>query len=215
MNTQPESDDILDPAKTTNDQTRRKLTTAGIAGTGVLLSVASRSAMGGWGQCTGSELASGNLSRTGDQNPCGCSPGFWWNNNGEAIWTDPKSISLAPYPPSSKFNTVFGKDFFLPTANVTLAMIGPGQQNPIAPALNSCNNNLMNVVAMHAVAALLNAAYYGNRYPVIGMQTPGGVISAFQTAFNGGCSALETFKNTVDIYGKTADLWCSGSPENG
>ena len=130
MNTQPESDDILDPAKTTNDQTRRKLTTAGIAGTGVLLSVASRSAMGGWGQCTGSELASGNLSRTGDQNPCGCSPGFWWNNNGEAIWTDPKSISLAPYPPSSKFNTVFGKDFFLPTANVTLAMIGPPQQYP-------------------------------------------------------------------------------------
>ncbi len=212
MNTQTESDDTLDPEKITNGQKRRKFTTAGIAGTGVLLSVASRSAMGGWGQCTGSELASGNLSRTGNPNPCGCSPGFWWNNNGQAIWTDPKSSSLAPYLPNRKFNDVFGTVLFVPAANVTLAMIGPGQQNQFALTCNTNNPNL-NTVAMHAVAALLNAAYYGNRYPVIGMQTPGGVISEFQSAFLGGCIGLQTFLTKVDIYKTYPDLWCSGKEE--
>lgn len=210
MNTQPESEEVLNPvASRTTDQTRRKLTTAGIAGTGVLLSVASRSAMGGWGQCTGSELASGNLSRTGDPNPCGCSPGFWWKQNGKKIWTDPNSTSLALYPPSSAFNSVFGVNLFKANPIVTLLMIGPGKKNNFQI---ECGVNL-DTVAMHAVAALLNAAYYGNRFPVVGMQTPAGVISAFKSAFNSGCGGLQMFLEKVDIYGKTPNLWCSGNPE--
>ncbi|MCR6665339.1 MAG: hypothetical protein NVV69_04835 [Methyloversatilis sp.] len=53
------------------DAARRRLTRGGAAGAGVLLSVASRSAFGTstWGTCTGSEIASGNLSREGTPAP--------------------------------------------------------------------------------------------------------------------------------------------------
>ena len=58
------------------DHGRRLLGKAGVAGTGVLLTFASRSAMAGENSC-GSELASGNLSGKTRTNDCGCSPGFW------------------------------------------------------------------------------------------------------------------------------------------
>ena len=84
---------------------RRLLGRAGLSGTAVLLTTASRSALGGWGQCTGSELASGNLSRMGTLNPCGCSPGYWKssNQNGTRVWNDPNLIP-AIYGPNQGFN---------------------------------------------------------------------------------------------------------------
>ncbi|WP_342616796.1 hypothetical protein [Rhodoferax sp. GW822-FHT02A01] len=183
------------------NQGRRRL---GTAGTAVLLTLPGRSAVAGWGTCTGSELASGNLSRTGTVNPCGCSPGFWWNNNGVALWTSSPTLYIN-YPRTAKFNDVFGVPFYT-DSNVKLQDVGPSTKNP--NKFGAADNT-----GMHAVAALLNAQFYGARYPVLGMQTAAAVISAFKAA----CvdkNSLAAFVSRVDIYGKTADLWCNGSPES-
>ncbi len=182
------------------DQRRRRL---GAAGTAVLLTLPGRSAVAGWGTCTGSELASGNLSRSGTANPCGCSPGFWWNTNGTQLWTSSPTLSIN-YPRAAKFNTVFGVNFYTDT-NVELKDVGSSSSYPNN---FSANNN----TGMHAAAALLNAQFYGSRYPVAGLQTAAQVIAAFRAACLGG--TLTAFVSRVDIYESTADLWCNGSPES-
>ncbi len=210
------------------DEARRRITRGGAAGAGVLISVASRSAFGTstWGTCTGSELASGNLSRDGAPRPCGCSPGFWKssNQNGTALWNDPNMIP-AIYGPNQSFNSVFGvTNFFNPSDGVTLVNAVDKKKLPYLKPSGWCpdNNKKYNMqnVAFHAVAALLNAQFYGSRYPVTGMQTPTAVITAFQNAFNKPTTsekvaALTAFMTTVDIYSTTSNLWCNGSPEGG
>ncbi|MBK6471501.1 MAG: hypothetical protein IPF94_12455 [Betaproteobacteria bacterium] len=219
--TTPSDDASATPAPQPSvNRGRRRLGTLGISGTAVALSVTSRSAVAGWGTCTGSELASGNLSKAGSANPCGCSPGFWFKSpGGIELWTNSPTLNIN-YSRDSSFNTVFGRDYFgswtngsfVANPNVKLKDVGNTQGNAVAIA-NKYNCN--KAVAFHAVAALLNAQYYGARYPVTGMQTAAGVISAFQTDFAGGKTALQDgFKAKVDIYATWPDLWCSGSPEN-
>lgn len=182
------------------DHGRRKLGTLGASGTAILLSLPSKSAVAGWGSCTGSELASGNLSKAGTANPCGCSPGFWWNENGAALRAS--APSLAAYPFTTVFNTFFGRNFLV-TSTTTFQNCGPSSNPPNTKGAPSST-------AMHAIAALLNAAYYGTRYPVTGMQTPAAVIAAFQAAFDSLASnALSTFVSTVDVY--KAGVWCNGN----
>lgn len=191
-------------ATKTVDSGRRKLGTAGVSATAILLTVSSRSAMGGWGQCTGSELASSNLSRTGNANPCGCSPGYWWSVNGYDTW----DRYITAYPrATSNFNQVFGINYFDP--DVLLTACGPGSDNP--RALFPTDSGLQNV-AMHAVAALFNAYFYGARYPVIGLQTPSAVISAFQAA-TASADALKAFVTRVDVYA-SSNTWCHGQPHD-
>jgi hypothetical protein len=207
--------DAATPQQDQVDAARRRITRGGAAGAGVLLSIASRSAFGTstWGTCTGSELASGNLSREGSPRPCGCSPGFWGNSNGTSVWTNPDFIPLT-YAQGQYFNQVFGVNFFKPAANNTL-------KNAIDKAVTVYDKsmsggwcptskvNAMKTVAFHAVAALLNAQFYGSRYPVIGMQSPASVISEFQTAFGGGVNSLNAFKDRVDVY--ASGTWCNGA----
>ena len=178
----------------------------GVSGTAVLLSVPSRSAVAGWGSCTGSELASGNLSRAATANPCGCSPGFWWNVNGTALWNSSPAL-FTNYARTKKFNTIFGVAFYT-NANVKLMDVGPSTTNP-----NNFGAN--NNTGMHAVAALLNAQYYGSRFPVLGMQSAVQVIAAFKTACQSGKAGLAAFVTRVDIYSSTSNLWCNGKPEAG
>ncbi|MFZ5455906.1 MAG: hypothetical protein ACOY9I_09665 [Pseudomonadota bacterium] len=194
------------------DAARRRLTRGGAAGAGVLLSVASRSAFGTstWGTCTGSEIASGNLSREGTPRPCGCSPGFWGNRNGKELWAEPKVFPMI-YGKGQSFNSVFGVEYYKSSessAYVTLenAIDGEGMLGKWAG-----DDGNMRTVAFHAVAALLNAYFYGSRYPAIGLQTPEAVIIAFQNAFNSypRKSRLLAFKDRVDVY-DTADIWCNG-----
>ena len=165
--------------------------------------------MGGWGQCTGSELASGNLSRTGDANPCGCSPGYWWNNEGDQSWD---MYLASKYPKSSQFNEIFGVNYFTNSPNLVLIGNKVSLKNS-AVTFSGCAN--AGTIAKHAVAALLNAEFYGNRYPVIGLQSGSAVIAAFQSAFNtpdsGKCAALGAFLTRVDIY-SSANTWCFGKP---
>lgn len=190
---------------------RRRLGTLGAGGTAVVLSVASQSAMAGWGVCSKSELASGNLSRRDTANPCGCSPGFWWNSNGLAIWDDPLITAFTNFRKTADFDTVFGRNFLNP--NKQLKDVGPGT-NP-ANTIGANGNT-----AMHAVAALLNAAYYGSRYPVVDMQTPAQVIAAFQAAFDTigsnavKAAAMAAFVAKVDIYVSNS-TWCFGSAHGG
>lgn len=214
MSSTPENENHSD-LKNPTDQTRRRLTSAGIAGAGVILSVASRSAMGGWGQCTGSELASGNLSRDmNEANPCGCSPGYWWNNNGTKTWNEAET--LASYRRTQKFNTVFGVTYFKDSKNVTLGECKEPSSDEYAFSCSGENMNSMKNVSMHAVAALLNASFYGTRYPLYTtLGGPTGIITHFQNAFASPdrCNALKAFVTQVDIYGKWPNLWCAGNPE--
>ena len=195
------------------DHGRRKLSSAGIASTGVILSLASRSAMGaGWGSCTGSEIASGNTSRQGEKNPCGCSPGYWWNNNGSKTWDDFLAVS---YPKSASFNTTFGVSYFA-NNSVTLLNCKGNTEYPRHANLTASLNNHM-VVAFHAVAALLNAQFFRLRWSQVapGQVDGAAVISQFQAAFNSGTggaqkAALQAFKDKVDIY-DSKGTWCMGS----
>jgi len=192
------------------DESRRRLTKAGVAGSGVILTLASRSALGGWGTCTGSEMMSGNLSRPGEANPCGCSPGYWGNQNGYATWMDQLGKLISnDHAPTDLFNDVF-VSYFVNT-NTTLLQAVRKQSTP----KNLCNKNegFLKTAAFHAVAALLNASVYGSRYPVPpGYQTPSGVITAFNNAVTN-CT-LEAFITTVDVY-TSNNTWCFGDSHHG
>lgn len=60
------------------DQSRRKFTGAGLAGSGVIFTLASKPVMGSNYWCTGSGGMSGNTSSHGTQQPClACTPGYW------------------------------------------------------------------------------------------------------------------------------------------
>lgn len=194
---------------------RRRLGKLGAGGTAVALTVASRSAVAGWGNCSKSELASGNLSRDmNEANPCGCSPGYWWNPNGSALWSDPLVTGFVGCRPGDMFNTVFGNIAFL-SPDLPLSAVGPST-NPA----NTCGAN--GNTAMHAVAALLNAIYYGTRYPVPGLQTAADVKAAFLAAFNTSTvgnpnakkQAFAAFVTRVDVY-TSKPTWCQGKSHGG
>ena len=216
QNTQTVADDAQTSPQTVNAG-RRKIATGGVAGAGVLLSVTSRSAFGTsvWGTCTGSEIASGNISREGTPRPCGCSPGYWKssNPNGSALW-DNVSI-FSPYLKTAKFNTVFGCAFYA-SGNVTLQQAVDQTSAALGSWCPSNKVSSMRNVAFHAVAALLNAQFYGDRFPFSDMQTANGVITVFKNAFTSGTSALtaEFSDRFKAFYSSYPNLWCNGSVES-
>lgn len=202
-------------------ESRRRFSKAGLASSGIILTVSSRSALGGWGTCTRSEMLSGNLSRAGTPNPCGCSPGYWFNNNGTAMWDSlvSEGVISAQYGRSQSFNTTFGVTFFAP--DVQLGQVTPKDKNKFPLASPCKNGEGVGTAAFHAVAALLNASVYGTMYPSI-YHTPSSVINAFQSAANTfksstGCkdnSQLTAFKSAVDKY-DSSQTWCFGSQHTG
>jgi len=207
-----------------DDASRRRFAKAGLAGSGVILSISSRSALGGWGTCTGSEMMSGNLSRQGSPNPCGCSPGYWGNHIPEWSKLITQGLISTTYNPDADFDSVFGlgsPGMFNPDAKLRdVAQRG----NHLTVALPSvCDHTKNNsdffdsarTATFHAVAALLNASVYGARYPSI-YHTSSAVISAFNSAANTAystCSkqAFVDFITAVDVY--TSGVWCFGSRE--
>ena len=210
------SDDVQSTPEAQVDQGRRRLGAAGAAGTAVLLSVASRSAVAGWGTCTGSELASGNLSRSSTANPCGCSPGFWGpqNQNGTYLWDHTPKLSTT-YPRTNTFKSTFGLSYFKDQGNVkgdkiTLDQVFPGQiAGPGSQYPNNYNGG--DSAAMHAVAALLNATFYGLRFPA-GFADGPAVILAFKNACIGG--TVSAFVTKVDVY-NSSNTWCNGKDHGG
>lgn len=181
------------------DQGRRRFGKLGAAGTATVLTVTSRSAVAGWGQCTGSEIASGNLSRAGSPNPCGCSPGFWWGPTGRTLWSNLYASEPSRYPAwDATFKSIFG-DFYT-NPDVQLKDVGPS-----AHLTNKYGANKNQPYGMHAVAAYLNVLYYGDRYPLFA-NSPAAVIAAFAACTSE--AALEAFLSTVDIY--KSGVWCQG-----
>lgn len=205
----PKTADEVVQCQSGADQKRRKLTVLGAAGAGVMMSLSSRSALGATiGQC-GSESVSAAMSRHGEVTECGCSPGFWWRSpHGIVKWNNHEIIP-AIYGPDRPFDDVFGVDLFKPNKNRTLVELGPASGQFKDSDLNNqsiaaCRN--IHAILFHAVAALLNATFYGARYPSP-YQTPGAVITAFQNAYISPdpCRALTAFKQQVDVYD---NLWC-------
>lgn len=196
------------------DQTRRRLTGAGLAGSGVLLTLASHPVLGGTyttggNQCTKSAILSGNLSHQQDTTQCGCSPGYWGQH--PEVWAN---LTDNLYLPNMLFNAVFGRTVFVTTT--TLLQVA---QQSISPPLgfptpNGCKqngNNFYNnirVASFQAVAALLNAATFAWRYLPL-YDTPQKVINAYQAAFDTAAmdcgSALNQLKTQWDQYN---NLYC-------
>jgi len=206
------------------DASRRRFAKAGLAGSGVILSISSRSALGGWGTCTGSEMMSGNMSRQGSPNPCGCSPGYWGNHISEWSKLITQRLISSTYNPDADFDTIFGlgspgmfnrdaklRDVARNSTPLTIAL--PSACDPSKK--NSAFLGTARTATFHAVAALLNASVYGSRYPSL-YNSPSTVISAFNSAFNTAyttCNkqAFVDFITAVDVY--TSGVWCFGSRE--
>lgn len=196
------------------DAARRRLTGAGLAGAGVLMTISSRSALGATVGMCGSESASAALSRTGEVASCGCSPGFWWSPNGLNVWN---TYLATLYPSSASFNSVFCPGFtaetkFFKSDTITLANVKKNGKVYFPTNYDRCGDT--QAVAMHAVAATLNAQFYGERFPPF--HTGSEVIQAFQSALQAdalgkGCDNLNLFKAQVDIYDDS--LFCfNGKP---
>lgn len=208
------------------DASRRRFAKAGLAGSGVILSISSRSALGGWGTCTGSEMMSGNMSRQGTPNPCGCSPGYWGNHIPEWSKLITQGLINTAYNPDADFDTVFSlgaPGMFNPDAKLRdVAQRGNHLTVVLSSACDPKNNknnsdflDSARTATFHAVAALLNASVYGARYPSI-YHTPSAVISAFNSAANTAYSTCDKqtfvdFITAVDVY--TSGVWCFGSRE--
>ena len=209
---------LAKPSRDAPDEQRRRLTTAGLVGAGVIMTVPSRSALGaGFGQC-GSESVSAALSRYGELADCGCSPGFWWRSpQGTEKWADPEIIS-PQFGPYRGFNEVFGVDLLV--EDKPLVELGPNGHRLRANQINlDCGNGNGNgskdihAVIYYAIAALLNASFYGSRYPSI-YNHPDDVIAAFRAALLSPdpCAELEVFKAAVDVYD---GIWCFNGVSQG
>lgn len=101
----------------------------------------------------------------------GCTPGYWKQEQHFGSWT-------VPYAPTTPFSAVF-EDVF------------PGQT--LLQVLENGGGGL-NALGRHTVAALLNAASSGVNYG----QTPGDVITTFNTAYPGTKEDYNAVKNGLE-----------------
>jgi len=194
------------PAMVGADQTRRRLTVGGLAGAGILMTLSSRSALGQTVGGCGSESVSAALSRQAEAVPCGCSPTFWWSPEGQRVWSEFLENS---FPMSASFNGIFGASLgpdvkpFFKDDSVTLLMAK--KDSGSYPDTNYSKGNIQDF-GMHAVAALLNVQFYGDRYPAEPpFASANEVITAFQEALVNEGEGLNEFRNRVDVYSGT---WC-------
>jgi hypothetical protein len=117
----------------------------------------------------------------------GCTPGYWKQEQHFWAWT---------YDTDADFDTVFGVDFFDPDETLLDVLWLQGDKTGI------------NKFAAHAVAGLLNAAYFGN--PTY-WETEAGVIALVQ-AVNPGSTPKA---NIVNLKDRLDDWNNSGCPLGG
>jgi hypothetical protein len=188
------------------DESRRRFTRGGLAGSGVLLTLVSHPVLGA-NQCTRSAILSGNLSQGQSPVQCGCSPGYWGQH--PEVWG---GLTDNLYLPQMVFNTVFGRNVF--KNNATLGEVAQQSKKlDLASIPPACQNQTdyygkVRNAAFHAVAALLNAATFAWRY-LPQYDTPQKVIDAFQAAFDNAAldcgAALTQLKAEWDQYNS---LYC-------
>lgn len=135
-----ETDNTAEPQQV--DASRRKFARA-VAGSGIVLSLASKPVMGASYWCTGSGGMSGNTSSHGPKQTClACSPGYWKSSPG--TWPN-------PYYPYSVCNCS-GDVQHPPTT--FLAAFGAGPSDTMMTILKNNSGSR----EFHAICALLNAA---------------------------------------------------------
>ncbi|MDP1681257.1 MAG: hypothetical protein Q8L39_05730 [Burkholderiales bacterium] len=198
----PDPIETIEPTQV--DESRRRFTKAGFAGSGIILTVASQPV---WGNhCSVSGMMSGNTS-VPHQVPCGgCTPGYWKANaikRGAASWVG--------YQPGDSFNAVFGVGDYIRVCDnhpFTLleVMQMQGNDDPRCPRVGG-----------HAVAALLNAASFPEAYGytasnIIQMFSNYSDCGAFKDMLdmlnNRGCP----LNNANDNNNSTVDTTCYSKP---
>lgn len=148
---------VTDEGQTVN-QSRRKLTTAGLIAVPLIMTLSSKSALGMNYRCTVSGMISGNLSHPGDIGDCmGRTPGFWCGGNFFAAGT-PKTYTggwPAPLLPTTPFHTSFGGVF---EGNTFIHFVNNQSASHTLEEvmrLNGTHDHYQ--LGAHTVAALLNA----------------------------------------------------------
>ncbi len=126
--------DVAVPSQPVNNA-RRRFAKSGLAASGIILTLRSRSVMAGTVCKSPSGFLSGNQSSHGPQ-PIACarSPGYWKEHPG--AW---------PISTNAKFNDVFGCSYHSPYAKYTMMQVLTPQQDD------------KNGLGRHLVAALLNS----------------------------------------------------------
>ena len=189
------------------DQSRRHFAKA-IAGSGVVLSLASKPVMGSNYWCTGSGGMSGNTSSHGKRQAClACSPGFW--KTSPENWPSPyypyricDSSGTKIYEPT-KFNFVFSS----------------GDQRTMKAVLDNSPGSR----EFHAIAALLNAARstqlgLASAYTVAEVKTlysQGAPASTFSSTYSGNMHNCTIPNNNSSIYQATNQPFCKLILSNG
>lgn len=195
----------------TSNQSRRHFAKA-IAGSGVILSLASKPVMGSNYWCTGSGGMSGNTSSHGNKPVClACSPGYWKSSPG--TWPAPyypyricncKGDTL--YNPT-KFSSVFGSNPY--GSSVTMMFV-----------LRTYSGSR----EFHAIAALLNAARAASSglasaytvTEVISMYKNGAPASTFSSTYNGNLHNCPLPNSNDNYYqAQSGAVFCNVINSNG
>ena len=145
------------------NQSRRHFAKS-IAGSGVILSLASKPVMGSNYWCTGSGGMSGNTSSHGKKPVClACSPGYWKSSPG--TWPSPyypyKICNCAGntlYNPT-KFQSVFGANPYGSTVTMMFVLqtySGSREFHAIAALLNSARAATLGLASAYTVSEVTN-----------------------------------------------------------
>jgi len=185
-NTHKPDTDLADTQDVTPEpnQSRRHFAKS-IAGSGVILSLASKPVMGANYWCTGSGGMSGNTSSHGTKQSClACSPGYWKTSPG--TWPSPYfPYKICNCAGNTLYNPTKFKDVFVGSGNATLMYVlqnSPGSRE------------------FHAIAALLNAA----RAAFSGLASAY-TVSEVINMYNNGAPA-STFSSTYETNGELNSL---------
>lgn len=195
-----------------NDSRRRFAKS--VAGSGVILTLASKPVMGANYWCTGSGGMSGNTSSHGPQVSCiACSPGYWKSS--------PENWPAGYYP--YKICDIFGNTVHNPTKFAEPDKFGScasGNDKTMMWVMQNQNGSR----DWHACAALLNAAKAAQlgltsaytEYEIKTMYRNGAPASTFSSTWEGGlhnCPLPNTNTSTYEVESKPFCKLISSSGE--
>jgi len=190
------------------DLTRRKFSGAGLAASGVILTLASKPVMGSNYWCTGSGGMSGNTSSHGEREAClACSPGFWKGSPGS--WPTP----YYPY----RICNVDGTTAYMPT--LFNAVFISSRSDTLMSIMKNDNGTR----DWHAIAALLNAAkaYAMNIFSaytvpeIISMYNNGAPASTFSSTYEGNLHNCPLPNDNTSTYQALGLPFCKLIDQNG
>lgn len=189
--------------------TRRRFAKS-IAGSGVILSLASKPVMGSNYWCTGSGGMSGNTSSHGTQQSCfACSPGYWTTSPG--TWPAPYypysvcNCTGAVLHQSTKFSDVFGSGIY---GDQTMMWV---LQNQSGSREFHAIGSLLN--AAKAVAMGLPSAY--TEFEIKQMYANGAPASTFSSTWEGIMHNCPLPNSNDNMYQAEGSVFCKVINPNG